>query len=102
MWLPSRFEVVDLQVCVGVRVMRWPRRFLQPAMVACSILAGSKFSDPYAVSVLHGIFAELRNHSPLASVDQHVDGVAQCMVRWSGTSTMPSKCPLLAAIGCGW
>ena len=71
---PMTVAVVDLQVRLGLRALRWAGAFAQ--MVANSILAGSKFCNAYARSMFYDILSDV--HARMATVVQHVDDLAQC------------------------
>ena len=75
-----RVAVVDLQVHLRLRALRFAGAFAKPRIVANSILAGNKFSNAYARNMLYGILEEVHRAVPLVSVDQHVDDLAQCTV----------------------
>ena len=79
--VPMRVTVVDLQVHLGLRALRWTGAFAKPRIVADSILAGSKFCNAYARNMLYGILEDVHRPVPRWSrIDQHVDDLAQCAV----------------------
>ena len=75
-----RVDVVDLQVHLWLRALRWAGTFAKPRIVANSILASNKFSNANARSMLYGVLEEVHRAVPLVRVDQRVDDPAQCAV----------------------
>ena len=59
-----RVTVVDLQVHLGLRALRWTGAFAKPRIVADSILAGSKFCNAYARNMLYGILEDVHRPVP--------------------------------------
>ena len=54
-----RVAVVDLQVRLGLRALRWAGAFAKPRMAANRILTGSNFSNAHARNMLYGILQEV-------------------------------------------
>ena len=77
---PRRVAVVDLQVHLGLRALRWAGASAKPQLVANSIPAGGKFSYAHARMMSHGISEEVHRVAPLVRVHRHVDDLVQCAV----------------------
>ena len=72
---PLAVAAMDLQVHVGVRVLRWAGSHSEPIPVTTSVLAGSKFSNSYARLYLYDILEDIHYKYPV-QVGLHVDDIA--------------------------
>ncbi len=66
---------IDLQVHLGLRLLKWAGSFSDPIPVSSSVLAGSKFSNIYARLYLYDLIENIHYQFPVI-VGLHVDDVA--------------------------
>ena len=55
----SHIAAIDLQVHLGLRLLRWAGSFSKPIAPSNSVLAGSSYSNSYARLYLYDFFEQL-------------------------------------------
>ena len=71
-----KLAAIDLQIHVGLRILRWCGSCSSPLAPSTSVLAGGKFSNSYARLYLYDILEELHNDFSSVTLGEHVDDVA--------------------------
>ena len=73
---PLHVAAIDLQVHLGLRIIRWAGSHSQPLKVSTSVLAGSKFSNMYARVYLYDVLEKLHAQFDNITIGLHVDDLA--------------------------